>query len=405
MKFDPYPFRKDFPALERRYSGKPPVYLDNACVTLRHRQVIEALSSYYSCFPGCHKRTSHKFGEETTEKFHAARARVAKYIGAQGPEEVIFTRNTTEGINLLANTLPLGPGDAVLTSELEHNSNFLPWQALAARKGTRHVKFKLAGDLTFDPDEFKKCLGPGVKLVSVASRSHVTGCALPLPEIAALARSAGALLLVDGAQDAGLAPGAAGAGADFMAFSAHKMLGPSGFGALYVKKSVMEKLPMFLLGGETVADADDGGFTPAGFPERFEAGLQDYAGALGLAAAADYLEAAGPDNITEHVRGLNTALTEALAGIKGLIILGPAAAAARGGITNFYVRGADSATLAALLDSAENIMVRAGFHCAHPWFNRTGTPPSLRVSLHLYNTSEEIKLFAATLRTLLSNFR
>lgn len=406
MKFDPRLFRPDFPALDRRYAGKPPVYLDNACVTLRPRRVIEAVSSYYSDFPGCHKRASHKFGKETTEKFHSARARIAGFIGAESPDEVIFTRNATEGLNLLANTLPLNPGDGVLTSELEHNSNFIPWQALAARKGTRHLLFRLAGDLSFDLERFKEGLDRGVKVVSVASVSHVTGCAAPLREIAELAHAAGALLLVDGAQGTGLSPRAASeAGADMLVFSAHKMLGPSGFGVLYVKKALLEKLPMFLLGGETVADAEDGGFTPAGLPDRFEAGLQDYAGALGLAAAADYLEAARPREITEHIRALNSALTEAVAAVPGVVMLGPAAAAARGGVLNFYLRGMDSLALAALLDSAENIMVRAGFHCAHPWFNRTGTPRSLRVSLHLYNTLEEMDLFAATLRTLAGNFR
>jgi len=405
VKLDPYALRKDFPALERTFSGKPIVYLDNSCVTLRPRAVIEAVGDYYANYPGCHGRTYHKFGLETTEKFNQARERVGKFIGAGSAEEIIFLRNTTEGINLLANILPLAEGETVLTSELEHNSNYLPWQALASRKGIVHKKFLLAEDLSFDFGEFEKRLTAEVRLVSVAHKSHVTGCINPVRQIAKLAHAHGALVILDAAQSAGcVRADISELGVDFMVFSAHKMLGPSGFGALYAKKTVMEKLPMFLTGGNAVTDASEDEFTPAALPDRFEAGLQDYAGAAGLAAAMDYLERIGLERAAEHVGSLNAFLTEAVAGIKGLEILGPRAAARRTGILNFVVKGVDSMALASLLDKTENIMVRAGAHCAHPWFNKNGIPSSLRVSFHLYNTVEEAELFAKTLRLLLRTF-
>lgn len=405
MSLDPHVVRRDFPILERRFSGRPAVYFDNSCVTLRPQRVVDAVGDYYANYAGCHKRSPHRFGRETMEVFARARARIRRFIGASSVEEIVFVRNSTEGINLLAAVLPLKSGDSVLTCELEHNSNFLPWRELSSKKGVSHKNFALGEDLSFDETRFAAGLTGDVKLVGVAHRSHVTGCRSPVEEIVRRARVCGAWVMLDAAQSAGHERiDVVRLGVDFMVFSAHKMLGPSGFGVLYARKSILETLPPYLIGGETVLDVTAEGIVPSEPPGRFEAGLPDYAGAVGLAAAMDYLDGIGLAEIDEHVRVLNAAATRALARIRGVRILGPADAAGRGGTLNFYVEGVDSVTLAALLDRTANVMLRAGVHCAHPWFNATGTPPSLRASFYLYNTLDEVAAFAQTLERILRSF-
>lgn len=400
MGFDPLKYRGDFPPLVPPSGGKPPVCLDNACVTLRPRSVIEACSRYYSEFPGCHGRANNSFSRKTTECWEQARRRAAAFVNA-APDEIIFTRNTTEALNLAATAVT---GGAVLTSELEHNSNLLPWLEMARLRRAEHRTFQLNPDLTFCMDRFAAALY-GAALVSVPHRSHVTGCEYPVAAIAEAARAKGALVLVDGAQGTG--PGGLDVkalGADFYAFSAHKMLGPSGLGVLYARRKRMGLLKPLLLGGGTVDDVGDGIYTLSAAPARFEAGLQNYAAAPGLAAAADYLAGVDAAASREHVLRLNAIMTEKVLSIKGAAIIGPADPARRGGVLNFTIQGMDAVELAGLLDGAENILVRAGRHCAHDWFRRAGLASSLRASLYFYNTRDEAALFGETVAALARNF-
>lgn len=400
MSFDPEKIRADFPPLALRFGGKPPVYLDNACVSLRPRQVIRACSRYYEEFPGCHGRSAHRFSRAAAESWEGARRAIAAFAGA-GPDEIIFTRNATEGLNLAARSLGRG---VVLTTELEHNSNLLPWLELARLGRVQHRTFPLNPDLTFSMDAFVRAL-EGVTLVSVPHRSHVTGCCLPLREIAEAAHARGALLLVDGAQ--ALGPGGLDLrelGADFYAFSAHKMLGPAGLGALYARREKQSLLSPLLLGGGTAEDVKNGIYTlPAG-PSRFEAGLQNYPAAEGLAAAAAYLSEVDAAAAQAHVARLNAIMTEKVLSVRGAALLGPADPALRGGVLDFTIAGADAVELAGLLEGAENIMVRAGRHCAHDWFNSRGIASSLRASAAFYNTEEEARLFGDTVAALARHF-
>ena len=397
MSFDPQKFRPDFPPLS---AAKPPVYLDSACVTLRPRSVINACAEYYEKFPGCHLRATHAFSREASARLERARAGAAAFMGAQDPSCVIFLRNTTEAINLVARSV--GARGPVLISELEHNSNLLPWLELERSGSSRCGFFRLNEDLSFSLERFAAELKKGAALVSVPHKCHVTGCEYPVREIAALTHKAGALLLVDGAQ--GAAFGAADVkalGADFYACSAHKALGPSGFGCLYASREAREFLRPMNLGGGTVEDVSGGVYTLSPAPYRFEAGLQDYSGALGLEAAAAYLRSAGP-GAAAHAASLNDEATEELLKFKGLRLIGPRAG--RANILNFYVEGVDSVELAEMLDRTAGVMVRAGRHCAHSWYNASGTPPSVRASFHLYNTREEAGLFVKTLHSLIKYF-
>lgn len=400
MSFDPDSVRKDFPPLALEFSGKPPVYMDNACVTLRPGPVIKACSSYYEKFPGCHKRTYHKFGKETTERFEKARKRVAAFLNAE-PEEIIFTKNATEGLNLVANSFS---DCAVLTSELEHNSNLIPWLELSRKNRAEHRVFGLNPDLTFSFDRFSGML-KGARLVGVPHKSHITGCVYPVKEIAEAAHAAGALLLVDGAQAPGFCEmDMRSLGADFYAFSAHKVMGPSGFGVLFARRDRQELLAPLTLGGETVEDVNGGIYSLSPAPYRFEAGLQNYSAALGLEAALDYLSGINLPEARKHVSGLNSLITERILKLGGCRILGPAAPESRTNILNLVPEKADPVETARLLDETENIMVRAGKHCSHSWFNRNGITNSLRVSLYFYNTKREAELFCDSLAYIIKYF-
>jgi len=390
--------RDQFPALARRFNNKPVVYFDNACSSLRPRPVIDALTSYYENSAGCHGRVDHHFGQETTLAYNCARSQVQEYIGALLPSEVVFLRNTTEAINLVANVFPLSAGDVVLTSDLEHNSNLLPWQALRDRKGIEHRIFKTRTDTSFDRDSFIEALDNGVKLVSVLLSSNLSGVSFPIKEIIDRAHAVGARVLVDAAQ--GILYKDVNVQAldvDFMAFSGHKLLGPTGTGVLYIKQELLEELPNFLMGGETVTDTTYTGYTLGGAPDRFEAGLQDYAGAVGLGAACMYLSEIGKPFIRERIARLNGEATEELRCIDRVKVIGPADPVNRGGILNFTVDNMNAHDVAYLLNKS-NIMVRAGKHCVHSWYNARECAESVRASFSFYNTPEEVDFFCWTMR-------
>lgn len=380
--FDVKKIRKDFPILNR---ADAPIYFDNACSTLRPRQVIDAMNEYYENYPACAGRSGHKLGEIVTKKVDEARAVVADFIGAK-KEEIIFTRNTTEGINLVANSIGLKEDDTVLTSGKEHNSNLLPW---IAKGGIRH-------EIISDFEKQLKSLQP--KIVALFYKSNLDGETLPVKEMTKLAHKYGALVLVDAAQAAGHKKmNVRDLDCDFLAFSGHKMLGPSGIGVLYGKKKLLEQMAPFMLGGGTVSSSTYDYFQLLAVPERFEAGLQNYSGIIGLAEAIKYMEKIGFDDIKNHELALNRIITQALLEIPSIEIIGPQDSSDRGSIITFYTKKLDSHQIMLLLDKA-GIAVRSGQFCVHSWFNANKIKDAVRASVYFYNTEEEAEKFVSEMK-------
>ncbi len=405
--FDPEAARADFPALRTRGRGRSPVYMDTACMALKPRPVIDALCEYYEDFPGCHGRTFHEFGRRTTREVDAARRRVRRFVGAAEEAEIIFLRNVTEGINMLARGLRLGPGDTVVTTGMEHNSNLLPWQREARRRGFEHLIVPLTPDGELDRDAFSAALADApVKLVSTFHTSNVTGVTLPAEWIVDQAHRQGAAVAFDGAQAVPHSPVDVRAlGADFYVFSFYKMMGPTGVACMYGRRELLEHLDPPLVGGEGIEDTTYQSYVSADLPDRLEPGLQHYAGILGAAAAVDYLDRFDRAAIAEHERELNTRLTNALETMDGVRIIGPADPALRGAVVNFTMASLDAIEVAHLLDTSHDLMLRAGKHCAHSWYNASGTPDSLRASVYLYNTVGEVDLLVSTLDKIARDFR
>ena len=379
-------------------------YFDNACQTLRPRQVITAMTQYYEEYPACGGRSMHRLAAQVTKQCEAARQLVADYIGAKRKDEIVFTRNTTEGINLVANSLNLKAGDVILTTDKEHNSNLIPWQILAKKLGIVHVIVPSKSDNTFDLEAYKQLLEMHpVKLVSMAMTSNLDGVSIPADQVVALAHQHQALVLFDGAQAVPHhSVNVHRLDVDFLAFSGHKMLGPSGIGVLYGKFQLLEDLNPFLVGGDTVSSST---YTTQEFlppPEKFEAGLQDYAGIIGLGAAITYLTRIGLSAIEAHELELNTYVTKALTSIKDLKILGPGDPKARGGIVSFYIPGKDHHQIALMLDESAGFLVRSGQHCVHSWFAHQQIPGTVRASFYFYNTMEEAKAFVQSLQKVVS---
>ncbi|MFV1917518.1 MAG: aminotransferase class V-fold PLP-dependent enzyme [Patescibacteria group bacterium] len=390
---------QDFPLLQEGIKGKPVIYFDSACQTLRPLPVIEAINEYYLKYPACAGRSVHKLGELVTKKCDEARKAVAHFINAKRKEEIIFTRNTTEGINLVANSLGLKPGDVVITTDKEHNSNLVPWQMLAQRGGIIHKIVLSKDDNTFDPEALAEMMNDKVKLVSMVYTSNLDGVTIPARNIIEIARQHGAKVLLDAAQTVPHQKiDVKKLDADFLAFSGHKMLGPSGIGILYGKHQLLEKLEPFLVGGDTVEYSTYKTHKFLPLPEKFEAGLQNYAGIIGLGAAVKYLGKVGFKNITQQEHRLNKFITGEMDKIPQITILGPRDPVLRGGTISFYVKGVDPHQIALVLDESANIMVRSGQHCVHSWFNSRNIPGSVRASLYFYNTLEEAEIFITNLQ-------
>ena len=383
--------RKDFPTID----GKR-VYLDSACQSLRPVQVINAINSYYKEFPGCGGRSIHKFGNKVSEEVDRARESVRKFINAKERKEIIFNRNTTEGINLIANSFNFQKGDKVVISDKEHNSNLLPWLFLKRRKGI-NLEIVKTHNGVLDMNEFSSKV-KNAKFVSILHSSNIDGVTNDMKEITKISHENNALILVDGAQSVPHKEiDVKKLDVDFFAFSGHKMLGPSGIGALYGKKELLEKLDSFLIGGDTVKDTTYDSYILEEIPERFEAGLQDYAGIIGFGEAARYLMDIRKD-IERHEINLNKILTEKL---KGKVkILGPEDASLRGGIFSFNLPNMEPNHVAMILDE-QNVMIRSGYHCVHSWFNARNIKGSARVSFYLYNNEEEIDKFVNASKPLL----
>jgi len=379
--------RNDFPFLALH---KDIIYMDNACMSLRPQVVLAAMEKYYVELSACSGRSNHRLARKVEEEVDTARIKVQRLIGARDKREVVFVRNTSEALNLVAHSLNLKAGDVVLTSDKEHNSNLVPWLKLRDKAGVVYQVVPSLEDGTFDLEALEKLLTKKVKLVSLVHTSNVDGVSFPVKEVAALAHRVGAKVMVDAAQSVPHQRiDARDLDVDFLAFSAHKMMGPSGMGVLYGKLEALEALEAFMVGGDTVEYTRYDEFKLLPVPEKFEAGLQNYAGMMGTGAAAEYLMQLDPDVIHEHEVKLNRMITAGIEDIPKLHILGPKAAKEKGGIVSFYIEGKDPHQISLMLDESAGIMVRSGQHCVHSWFHARGISGSVRASLYAYNTIEE----------------
>jgi cysteine desulfurase / selenocysteine lyase len=390
---DPRCFRRDFPILERRVHGQPLIYLDNAATTQKPRQVIEALVDFYEQHNANVHRGVHTLSDEATELYEGARIAAARFLGATGEDELIFTRGTTESINLVAQSwgrAQLQPGDEIVLSELEHHSNLVPWQIIAQERGAvlRFIPLDTQGRL--DMDAAVRLIGPRTRLVAVAQVSNVLGTIVPVRELAALAHAVGALLLVDGAQSAPHLPvDLQQLDCDFFACSAHKMLGPTGVGVLAVKRSILSAMPPYQGGGSMIARVELQHSTYADGPGRFEAGTPNIADVVAFGAAITYLTAVGMEAISAHEQRLTRQALAGLAAIPAVDLYGPVLPAERSGVVAFNLRGVHPHDVATVLDY-HGIAVRAGHHCAQPLMRSLNVAATVRASFALYNSEAEI---------------
>ncbi len=391
--FDTAKIRGQFPELAREVRpGQPLIYLDSAATSQKPKVVIDAIADYYCLRNANVHRGIYQLAEEATAAYEGARRKVADFVGAARPEELIFTRNTTEAINLVANSwgrANLGAGDRVLLTEMEHHSNIVPWQMLAAEIGLELLFTNVTEYGRIDMGDYSRRLERGPKLVAFTHISNVLGTINPIKRMIDLAHQAGATVLVDGAQGAPHVPvNVAQLGVDFYAFSAHKMCGPTGIGGLYGRMALLESMPPFLGGGEMIRRVRLTGFTPNAPPEKFEAGTPAIAEAVGFGAAIDFLQGIGMPAVAAHERYLVEYALERLGEVPGLEVLGPQGGD-RSGVTAFTMPGLHPHDVAQILDRF-GIAVRAGHHCAMPLHEKYDIPASTRASYYLYNTPEEI---------------
>lgn len=387
--------RKDFPILERQTaSGARVVYLDSTATSQKPVQVIEAMNEYYRRSNANIHRGVHTLAEEATAMYEGAREKIAKFIHAASSREVIYTRNTTESINLVAYSWAranLKAGDLVILTEMEHHSNLVPWQMLQAERGIELDFIPVTDDGLLDLDAFKALLNRTPKLVSFTHMSNVLGTINPAAEIIKLAHAAGAIALVDGAQSVPhLKVDVQTLDADFYAFSAHKMCGPTGIGVLYGKSALLDAMPPFLGGGDMIKEVKLRSFRPNSLPHKFEAGTPAIAEAVGFGAAVDYLSGIGMDKIAEHEHAVTEYALDRLVEIPGVKLFGPAADK-KGGVAAFTLEGVHPHDVAQILDQ-DGIAVRAGHHCAQPLHEKFGIPATSRASFYLYSTKEEVDL-------------
>ena len=390
--------RADFPALARTArNGNPLVYLDSGATSQKPSAVLDAERSFYERHNGAAHRGAHLLSEEATEIYEGARAKVAAFIGADAGE-VVFTKNATEAINLVAYALTssVKPGDEILITEMEHHANLVPWQQLCERTGATLRWFKVLPDGRLDLDP--ALITDRTKIVAVTAQSNVTGVIPPVAEIAALAHEAGAPVLVDAAQSVPHQPVDVGAlGADFLAFSGHKMLGPYGIGVLFGRADLLEAMPPFLTGGSMIELVRMEGSTFLPPPQRFEPGVPPVAEAAGLAAAVDYLSGLGMEAVAAHEESLTAHALDALREIRGVRILGPDTTKDRGGAVAFEVADVHPHDVGQVLDEL-GIAVRTGHHCAWPLHRALGVQASTRATFYVYNTHAEVDALADGIR-------
>jgi cysteine desulfurase/selenocysteine lyase len=401
--YDVLKVRKDFPILSREINGHPLVYLDSANTSQKPQQVIDAITRHYEVHNANVARAVHTLGTEATEAYEAARGKIAAFINAASTDEVIFTKNSSEAINLVAygflNTtvgggderFRLGPGDEIVISEMEHHSNIVPWQLLCERTGATLRWFSITDEGRIDWSQLEELVTERTKIVSYVHTSNILGTINPTAALVERARQVGALVMLDCSQSAPHMPlDVADLGADFICFTGHKMLGPTGIGVLWGRRELLAAMPPFLGGGEMIEKVDLTGSTYAEPPHRFEAGTPPIAQAIGLGAAVDYLSSIGMDAIRWHEKALTAYALEALETVPGLRIIGPRVAVGRGGTISFVMDGIHPHDVGQVLD-AGGIAVRVGQHCARPTCVRFGVPATTRASFHLYTTDEEVQ--------------
>jgi cysteine desulfurase/selenocysteine lyase len=402
---DVHAIRADFPLLARTVrENKPLVYLDSGATSQRPRQVLDAERTFLERHNAAVHRGAHQLAEEATDAYESARARIAAFIGATAADEVVFTKNATEGINLVAYALgnasigevdpevaarfAVGPGDEIVVTEMEHHANLVPWQELCRRTGATLRWFSVTDDgrldLGSDP------IGPRTKVVAFTHQSNVLGTVNPVQELARRAHAVNALVVLDACQSVPHAPvNFAALGVDFAVFSGHKMLGPSGVGVLYGREELLAAMPPFLTGGSMIELVRMEASTYAPPPQRFEAGVPMTSQAVGLAAAVDYLNAIGMDRVAAHERVLTEAALAGLAEVPGVTIIGPTSTEDRGGAVSFLVDGVHAHDVGQVLDD-RGIAVRVGHHCAWPLHRRFGVAATVRASFAVYNTLDEV---------------
>ena len=394
-------FRKDFPILN---TDDAPTYLDSACMTLRPQQVIDSIIEYYTKYPACGGRSVHRMSWQVTEGFEMARDSLRRFVGAEKASEMVFTRNTTEGMNIVANGLNLKKGDKVLTSDKEHNSNVVPWHHMAKYKGINYQVVPAKDNYYFDIEALKESIDSKTKLMSIIHTSNLDGHTNPVKDIIEICHDKGIKVLMDAAQAAPHKElDVVDLDVDFASISAHKFCGPSGMGALYGKYDELKNLIPTYVGGSTVVNTTYDGYELLPPPSCFEAGLQDYAGAIGAGTAAEYIMGIGRNNIQEHETKLNTILSNKLENLEGVSIVGPEDVSHRGGITSFTLDNWDTTEIAMHLDETYNIAVRSGMHCVHSWFNSRNIEGTARASVYLYNNETDVRKFTDAVEDMLSS--
>ena len=400
--FDVERIRKDFPILKRMVSGgKPLVYLDNAATTQKPLAVIDAIHDYYMNYNSNIHRAVHQLAEEATLAFEKTREKVAKFVNARSTEEIIFTRNTTEAINLVAYSwgrANIGKDDRIVISEIEHHSNIVPWQILANEKGA-HLDYIGVDDSGYlKMREYETYLASGkVKLVSVSHMSNVLGTIIPVNDIVKMSHEKGIPVLVDGAQSVPhMKVDVQEMDCDFMAFSAHKMLGPTGVGILYVKKELLEKMPPFMGGGDMIKEVHKYETRYNDLPYKFEGGTPNIADVIGFAAAIDYLDNLGMDKVRQHEIELTKYALDNISKVKGITLYGPPDPNHRGGVVSFNIGDIHPHDLATIMND-HGVAIRSGHHCAQVLMERLDVAATSRASFYIYNTREEIDTFIGAL--------
>jgi cysteine desulfurase/selenocysteine lyase len=399
MTFDVETIRKDFPILTTKMRGRDLVYLDSAASAQKPRAVITAMADFYSAHYANIHRGVYQLSAEATQRYEDVRTRVARFIGAPDPREVIFVRNATEAINLVARTWgeqQIGNGDEIVLTTMEHHANIVPWQMLAERQGASIQVAAITDEGLLDLEHLERLLGPRTKLLAVTEVSNALGTINPIKKLTELARQRGITTLVDGAQ---AAPhrrvDVESLGCDFYVLSGHKVFGPSGAGVLYGRLPLLESMPPFLGGGDMIESVSFEGTTFAQVPQKFEAGTPDIASVIGFGAAIEYLEAIGMDQISTYEQTLLTYATERLLEIPGLRIIGTAKEKAA--VISFVLEDAHPHDIGTILDG-EGIAIRAGHHCAQPLMKRMGVSATARASLSFYNTRDDVDCLVDALR-------
>lgn len=398
--------RADFPILTRTIHGRPLVYLDSAATSQKPSAVIEAEAEYYRTQNANVLRSVHTLAEEATTAFEGVRSKVARFIGAHRPEEVIFTRGATEGLNLVARgygDLHIGPGDEIVLTPLEHHSNLVPWQELAKRRGARLRYIDLDPEGRVTMENVRAAIRPAAKIVAVTAVSNVTGTIPPIAEIATEAHRVGAVVVVDGAQWVPHRPTDVGAwGADFLAFSGHKMCGPTGVGVLWGRLELLERTEPVLYGGEMISLVERDHATWAEIPARFEGGTPHIGGVVGLGAAVDYLAAVGMERVAQHVDELTLEAFDRLRAEPSVSVYGPRTP--RGAVVSFNLEGIHPHDVAQVFD-AEGVAIRAGHHCAQPLMRWLGVAATARASFYLYNRQDDVDALIEAARATRRYFR